>query len=197
MASVYLEGGRSAKKRKAEGRLTMDFETERQIERRERPITTEEYSGLAEAKKEEAQATRELAEIQLLMSISGRQDYNWEKEKKRLIVEMRDTPTTDIAAQVYSNMVTVEQMVKKAKNLNGTYMKTFETAARVTAVAVEELLLRTKRVTGETTEELRKENKVFKHQITELEKEVEELKTKWNCLNTKNQQGRARTVRKR
>lgn len=29
MVSTYSEGGRSAKKRKAEGRLTMDFETER------------------------------------------------------------------------------------------------------------------------------------------------------------------------
>lgn len=100
-------------------------------------------------------------------------------------IEMRDTPIADIAAQVYSNMSTVQQMAKKAKNLKGTYVKVFKTAARVSAVAVEEMLLRTKRVTDESVEEIRKENKAFKQRITELEKESEDLKNQMKLFKHK------------
>lgn len=160
---------------------------------RGRPIKTGEFAGLAQAKRELAEA-----EEQLIRATAEREFMEEEREKRqtRQALAMSlpssepsaDPVESDRASRIFSLKVltdgveTIRSVAKRSKNLKGTFQKSLNKTAEAMDMASHKLASLS--ASGEVLE-LERENKSLRAEVGSLRKKLEELEKKVETLLTR------------
>lgn len=144
--------------------------------KRGRPPNTGEYMGLAQAKKESAEAEERELRLQQekqLIALTSQEFYDtMGLDVERATDEIRLNPTYELINRVRGLQKTVLRVSKTSRNLKGNFIKELKIAALYTTACVEELRNRAEAISDQGE---RVQLNEMRRKLADAEKEVKEL----------------------
>lgn len=142
-----------------------------------RPPTTGMYCVQQEHEKQKQEVIKKEVLEQVLDSKIKAKDTKSSanmKQAHEFAAEFKQTPSQDIAAQVFESMESIRKVAEKSKNLKGDLKQALRKAANIAGGAMVEI---EKRLSGsKVIEEIRNELKSLRYENEKLKNEIERLK---------------------